>query len=52
VAKTRIEQGTREGKIPSVKVGRYYRYRRSEVEKALQSTGERRPSPWRRSLKR
>jgi excisionase family DNA binding protein len=35
VAKTRIEQGTREGKIPSKKIGRYYRYRRSEVEKAL-----------------
>jgi excisionase family DNA binding protein len=35
VPKTRIEQGTREGKIPSVPVGRYHRYRRSDVEKAL-----------------
>jgi excisionase family DNA binding protein len=35
VPRTRIEQGTREGKIPSVRVGRYHRYRRSDVEKAL-----------------
>jgi len=35
VPKTRIEQGTREGKIPSVRVGRYHRYRRSEVEAVL-----------------
>jgi excisionase family DNA binding protein len=29
--KTRIEQATRMGEIPSVKVGRYHRYRRREV---------------------
>jgi excisionase family DNA binding protein len=41
VPRTRIEQGTREGKIPSVRVGRYHRYRRREVEAALlQSTKE------------
>jgi excisionase family DNA binding protein len=35
VAKSRIEQGTREGTIPCKKIGRYHRYRRSDVEKAL-----------------
>jgi excisionase family DNA binding protein len=35
VPKTRIEQATREGKIPSVRVGRYHRYRRSEAEAAF-----------------
>ncbi len=35
VPRTRIEQGTREGMIPSVRVGRYHRYRRIDVERAL-----------------
>ena len=35
VAKTKIEQGHPAGTDPAVRVGRYYRYRRREVEAAL-----------------
>jgi excisionase family DNA binding protein len=33
--KTRIEQATRQGEIPCVRLGRWIRYRRAEVEQAL-----------------
>ena len=37
VPRTRIEQATRDGQIPCVRIGRRIRYRRSEVETALAS---------------
>jgi excisionase family DNA binding protein len=35
VPASRIESGARQGTIPSVRVGRYVRFRRSSVERAL-----------------
>jgi excisionase family DNA binding protein len=34
-----IEQAAREGRIPSVRFGRWRRFRRSEVEAAIRATG-------------
>ena len=35
VPQSRLESAARQGRIPAVRVGRYVRFRRSEVERAL-----------------